>query len=184
MKIMPTCNLWWITLLLLVTIFIAPDTKGSRSWLVIGPMSLQPAEFGKFATALCLANCFQAIISCSTHRVRTTCSHLLIIFLPVVLILGQKETGSALVYLSLFLCAPRGHERIDSACCSLRSDIFVVAVKFTGTLILESLRAGCCVHNDNVAYHWLCLRYTARNLEQPEPCYCGFSVQARLLNSP
>ena len=27
---------------------------------------------------------------------------LLIIFLPVVLILGQKETGSALVYLSLF----------------------------------------------------------------------------------
>ena len=33
-------------LLLIVTIFIAPDTKGSRSWLVMGPVSLQPAEFG------------------------------------------------------------------------------------------------------------------------------------------
>ncbi len=29
-----------LLLLLLVTIFIAPDIKGSRSWLVIGPMSL------------------------------------------------------------------------------------------------------------------------------------------------
>ena len=35
--------------LLIVTIFIAPDTKGSRSWLVMGPVSLQPAEFAKFA---------------------------------------------------------------------------------------------------------------------------------------
>ena len=42
-------------LLLIVTIFIAPDTKGSRSWLVMGPVSLQPAEFAKFATALALA---------------------------------------------------------------------------------------------------------------------------------
>ena len=41
--------------LLIVTIFIAPDTKGSRSWLVMGPVSLQPAEFAKFATALALA---------------------------------------------------------------------------------------------------------------------------------
>ena len=41
-------------LLLIVTIFIAPDTKGSRSWLVMGPVSLQPAEFAKFATALSL----------------------------------------------------------------------------------------------------------------------------------
>lgn len=34
-------------LLLIVTIFIAPDTKGSRSWLILGPVSLQPAEFAK-----------------------------------------------------------------------------------------------------------------------------------------
>ena len=45
-------------LLLAVTIFIAPDIKGSRSWLVLGPMSLQPAEFAKCATALALAKLF------------------------------------------------------------------------------------------------------------------------------
>lgn len=44
-----------LILLLVVTIFIAPDTKGSRSWLILGPVSLQPAEFAKFATALALS---------------------------------------------------------------------------------------------------------------------------------
>ena len=29
-----------LILLLVVTIFIAPDTKGSRSWLILGPVSL------------------------------------------------------------------------------------------------------------------------------------------------
>ena len=44
-----------LLLLLIVTIFVAKDTKGSRSWLNLGPVSLQPAEFAKFATALALA---------------------------------------------------------------------------------------------------------------------------------
>ena len=42
-------------LLLLVTPFLAEDTKGSYSWIKFGPVSLQPAEFAKFATALALA---------------------------------------------------------------------------------------------------------------------------------
>ena len=47
-----------IILLLIVTIFVAPDIKGSHSWLVFGPVSLQPAEFAKFATALALGKMF------------------------------------------------------------------------------------------------------------------------------
>ena len=35
--------------------FLAEDTKGSYSWIKFGPVSLQPAEFAKFATALALA---------------------------------------------------------------------------------------------------------------------------------
>ncbi len=43
-------------LLLLLTVIIAPDIKGSRSWLVItDTIRLQPAEFAKFAVALALA---------------------------------------------------------------------------------------------------------------------------------
>lgn len=91
-----------LVLLLIVTIFIAPDTKGSRSWLVMGPVSLQPAEFAKFATALALAKYMNAY-SFSMKRMRCALMLGLIIFLPMLLIIGQKETGSALVYFAFFL---------------------------------------------------------------------------------
>jgi rod shape determining protein RodA len=91
-----------VMLLLVVTIFVAPDIKGSRSWLVMGPVRLQPAEFAKFATALVVAKVI------GTYRFeimdfRNMMSLLGLIFLPLVLILLQQETGSALVFLAFFL---------------------------------------------------------------------------------
>ena len=44
-----------LMLLLFITIFNPHEIKGSRSWLVLGPLRLQPAEFAKFATALAVA---------------------------------------------------------------------------------------------------------------------------------
>ena len=41
--------------LLAVTPFLAHDIKGSMSWIKIGSFSIQPAEFAKFGTALCVA---------------------------------------------------------------------------------------------------------------------------------
>lgn len=89
-------------LLLLATIFIAPDTKGSRSWLVLGPVSLQPAEFAKFATALALAKCMNSY-SFSIHKWKDALLLVLLVLLPMGLIIMQKETGSALVYIAFFL---------------------------------------------------------------------------------
>ncbi|MCL2650452.1 MAG: rod shape-determining protein RodA [Candidatus Azobacteroides sp.] len=91
-----------IILLLIVTIFIAPDIKGSRSWLVLGPIRLQPAEFAKYATALAIAKMmnkykFQLSVPKNFSKV------LGLIFLPMLLILMQQETGSALVYLAFFM---------------------------------------------------------------------------------
>ena len=42
--------------LLIITLIIAPETKGSRSWIPIGFMKLQPAEFAKFGVALMLGH--------------------------------------------------------------------------------------------------------------------------------
>jgi rod shape determining protein RodA len=89
-------------LLLIFTIFVAKDIKGSHSWLVIGPVSLQPAEFAKFATALALAK-YMSSYSFNIKRERCALILGLIIFLPMLLIVGQRETGSALVYLAFFL---------------------------------------------------------------------------------
>lgn len=89
-------------LILILTIFIAPDTRGSRSWLIFGPVSLQPAEFSKFATSLALAKCM-SVYGFTLGRARDTMRVLAIIFVAMLLIVAQRETGSALVYLSFFL---------------------------------------------------------------------------------
>lgn len=88
--------------LLLVTIFIAPDTKGSRSWLKFGPVSLQPAEFAKFATALALAK-FMSSYNFNISRLKDFLVVLGIILLPMCMIVMQRETGSALVYFAFLL---------------------------------------------------------------------------------
>ena len=91
-----------LLLLLFATIFNPHSIKGSHSWLVIGPLRLQPAEFAKFATALALAK-FMSIYDYNIHRWRDFASTLAIILLPMVCIVLQRETGSALVYSAFFL---------------------------------------------------------------------------------
>ena len=126
-----------LLVLLVVTIFIAPDIKGSRSWLVLGPMSLQPAEFAKFATALALAKLFSGYNFNLNSSPKNYLRALLIILTPIILILAQKETGSALVYLSLFFVLYReGMSGLVLFAALLAVVIFVVAIKFSETIIL------------------------------------------------
>ncbi len=91
-----------VMILLFVTIFIGTNINGSHSWIKIGSASIQPAEFGKFSTALMLAWLFNGynFKFTQTSNFLKACG---IILLPVLLIILQNETGSALVYFSLVL---------------------------------------------------------------------------------
>jgi len=91
-----------LLLLLFVTIFNPHQIKGSRSWLVLGPLRLQPAEFAKFATALALAK-FMSIYGYNIHKWKHFAATLAIVLVPMAFIIMQRETGSALVYLAFFL---------------------------------------------------------------------------------
>lgn len=131
---------------LLLTIFIAPDIKGSHSWLTFGPVSLQPAEFGKFATALALAKLFDSYNFNLNAQMSNYYRALIIIFLPVILILAQNETGSALVYLSLiFVLYREGMSGlvVFSALCAIT--FFVLAVKFTEPFVMGLPLGEFCV---------------------------------------
>jgi len=130
--------LYFLMLILLaVTIVIAPDVKGSRSWLVFGPVSMQPAEFAKIATALALAKLFSGYNFVLNSKPSNYVRALLIIFVPIMLILAQKETGSALAYLALFFVLYReGMSGLVLLAALGAVIIFVVAVKFTETMIL------------------------------------------------
>ncbi len=92
----------FVLLVLFLTIFNPHEIKGSRSWIVMGPLRIQPAEFAKFATALAVAKYMSAqdfIISNWQHLIKA----IVMIVTPMLLIVMQKETGSALVYASFFL---------------------------------------------------------------------------------
>ena len=89
-------------LLLFATIFNPHEIKGSRSWLVLGPLRLQPAEFAKFATALAVAK-LMSTYGFTMNNWKHFASACMVIILPMVFIVAQKETGSALVYFSFFL---------------------------------------------------------------------------------
>ena len=121
-----------VILILIATIFLAPDIKGSRSWLVFGPVSLQPAEFGKVATALALAKLFNSYNFNLNAKVSNYFRALILIFLPICLILLQRETGSALVYLSLiFVLYREGMSGIVMSAALFAVVAFVLAVKYS-----------------------------------------------------
>ena len=124
-----------VMLLLVATIFLAPDIKGSRSWLVLGPIRLQPAEFAKFATALALARLLNSY-NFNLFTVRNFGLVLCIILLPMGLVLMQKETGSALVFLAFALVLYRegmsGYLLLSAVCAVT---YFVAVMKFDSTVL-------------------------------------------------
>ena len=127
-----------IIALLILTIFIAPDVKGSRSWLVLGPVSLQPAEFAKFATALALAK-YMNSFNFNMKHFRSAFLMAAIVFLPMVLIICQRETGSALVYFAFFLVFYRegmpGVVLFSGICAVL---YFVLSIRFGEVYIADT----------------------------------------------
>lgn len=91
-----------VIFLLILTIFIAPEIKGSRSWIVLGPVNFQPAELAKVATSLALAR-FIGAYNYKFRSWKDLFPLLGFVLLPLGLIILQKETGSALVFLSFLL---------------------------------------------------------------------------------
>jgi len=123
-----------VILLLIATIFLAKDIKGSHSWLVLGPIRLQPAEFAKFATALALAK-FMSTYDFKLRNIKNFFISLAIIFVPMISIILQNETGSALVYFAFFFMLYREGMTGYILGLGLSAVVyFVVGMKFSDTL--------------------------------------------------
>lgn len=125
-----------VMILLLITPFVAHDIKGSRSWISFGSMSLQPAEFAKFATALALAKLFNAYQFVLNAKGSNYLKAIALIILPIILILAQNETGSALTFMALFFVLYReGMSGLILFAAVFAVIIFVVAVKYVETSV-------------------------------------------------
>ena len=87
----------FVMLLLIAVIFLGIEVKGSRSWFEFGPIRFQPAEISKISTSLMLA-AVMSQLGYKIGRFKDFIITALIILVPMLVIVGQSETGSALVY--------------------------------------------------------------------------------------
>lgn len=129
----------FMIILLFITPFVADNTKGSYSWIKMGSISIQPAEFAKFTTALALAK-FMGRYAYSMQRLRDLGITLTLIFVPMILIILERETGSALVYLAFFLMLYRegmpGVFLFAGLCAVF---FFVVGIRFGDELMFDGV---------------------------------------------
>ena len=118
----------------------AKDIKGSRSWISLGICNIQPAEFAKCATALAVAKLINQY-GFTLSEMRNFAKAAGLILLPMVLIVLQKETGSALVYLAFFLMFYReGMPGCILFCAVAAVAYFVVGIRF-GEVLLPGTQA-------------------------------------------
>jgi len=87
----------FVLVLLIAVIFLGIEVKGSRSWFAFGPVRFQPAEISKISTSLLLAT-FMSQQGYRIGKAKDFIITALIILLPMMIIVLQSETGSALVY--------------------------------------------------------------------------------------
>ena len=83
--------------LLVLVIFVSSDVKGSHSWFDLGPIRFQPAEVSKISTSL-LLSWWLSQQGFKMTRLKDFLIACAIIGLPMLIIVAESETGSALVY--------------------------------------------------------------------------------------
>ena len=83
--------------MLIAVIFLGTEAKGSRSWFEFGQVRFQPAEISKISTSLMLAT-IMGQFGFKMSKTRNFLTVAGIILLPMLIIIAQNETGSALVY--------------------------------------------------------------------------------------
>lgn len=88
--------------LLIAVLATGTVVAGSKSWFQIGGFRLQPSEFTKFATALAVAK-FLGQINVKLEKSKTQLIAMAIIGIPMILIVLQGDTGSAMVFGSFML---------------------------------------------------------------------------------
>ncbi|MCA8995713.1 MAG: rod shape-determining protein RodA [Planctomycetaceae bacterium] len=87
---------YFTTILALVAVFAFPPRNGSRRWIPMGPISLQPSEFAKLAYILALAH---YLMFRDNHRTwRGLLAPFAMTCVPVLLVLKEPDLGTSLLF--------------------------------------------------------------------------------------
>ncbi len=147
--------LYWITILILIVVlFVGKEVNGARSWIMIGPIALQPTEFVKFTTSLALAR-YMSSYSFDLRNWRDLLRVFGIIGLPVAIIMLQNDTGSALVYGSfLFMFYREGFNRWIYVALFMVISLFVFYFLLEPATLLILMILGCVLSEGISNGYW------------------------------
>lgn len=105
-EVISTPSYLLLLVLLVAVIFLSRDVKGSHSWFSLGPISFQPAEVSKITTSLMLAS----VLSRQNFRMSSRkdfITMVAVVAVPMMIIVAESETGSALVYVGFLFALYR-----------------------------------------------------------------------------
>jgi rod shape determining protein RodA len=128
----------WI-LVLIATIFLGSNINGSKSWIKFGSFSLQPAEFAKTFTVMAIAK-YMSTQGVNVSKLNYALKAGLFIIVPPLIIILQKETGSALTFAALFIVLYReGLPGIYPALVLTFIVLFILALVFPNWAVVMGL---------------------------------------------
>lgn len=124
--------------ILALTLVIGKEVNGAKAWLGFGPVQFQPVELAKISTALLVSRVMSRYGFKFTFNSYVKLFSLLLF--PIVFVLLQNDTGSALIFMVLIL--PMFREGLTGHILCLG---FVCIVGAVATLLLESwiVMASC-----------------------------------------
>ncbi|GAH73157.1 unnamed protein product, partial [marine sediment metagenome] len=91
-------RLYAVLILLLLITYLMPAFSGGKRWLALGPLRLQPAEFGKIIVVFAIAR-YLTDYQKYLEKFPYALVPLAIAILPAALIIGQPDLGTAIIYL-------------------------------------------------------------------------------------
>lgn len=160
-------NLWnsgavllyaFVVVLLIAVIFLGVEVKGSRSWFAFGPVRFQPAEISKITTSLLIA----FVMSKPGFKITKPNYFITIasvIALPMLIILAESETGSALVYVGfIFVLFREGLSGWLITMVGIAILVFILTLTsspYTAILTLLAIIALCNTLNHKSLWKWL-----------------------------
>ena len=138
-----------LSLILLVCLFLfGKRVNGALSWFPIGSFNLQPSEFVKITVALAVSK-YISDYQTDLRKISDQAKLFLIILIPILIIILQNDTGSSIVFFSLFLVLYR--EGISQ---NYIKSIFAIIILSIITLKFSLLTSSIIVVLFTTAYYF------------------------------
>lgn len=142
----------FVVILLFAVIFIGKEVNGSKSWFVIGPVGFQPAEISKISTALFLSY-IMSRYGFKLSKMKDAIKVAAILLVPMLFIVLEKETGSALVYAGfIFMLYREGLNGWILAFGFLAILLFVITLAFSSYTAIICLFALLAILNGIIGH--------------------------------